>query len=431
MKLVVWPILLVGIGQMSAWAQNIPVEENEGNSDLQPSLGQSLSGSARTNYFQSSKNFDDEINFYGVTAQLKWLPTFSSTLGGKLEVRATNPDVINDSTIKGTLLEGWITAHFEHGEIRLGKQIVAWGRADGLNPTDNLTPRDYTVLLPFEEDQRFGTFALKSDFYVDTERTLTFFTTPFFEPSKLPRPASSSGPAIEETKPAKTLANSVLGVKLNTTGTTIDWSMSYYHGFSLLPALRLSTSANALEFHYPEIDVLGADVAVNSGRYGFRAEAAYIRPQSSTQDAFVPMRPYFFLVAGVDRTFFENLNLNLQWVWRLVQGYRNFNDIVDSLQHTAAVYNTVTFGQQNRSNHGITMRLSDKWLNDTFAAELLTIANFDPTNFYVRPLVSYEITDHLKASVGADLYWGSAESFYGQLRPNRSIFAELRYSFST
>ncbi|MBI3605573.1 MAG: hypothetical protein HY202_06050 [Nitrospirae bacterium] len=48
----------------------------------------------------------------------------------------------------------------------VGKQIVVWGRADGINPTDNLTPHDFTVLLPFEDDQRFGTTALKLDLYI-------------------------------------------------------------------------------------------------------------------------------------------------------------------------------------------------------------------------------------------------------------------------
>lgn len=35
------------------------------------------------------------------------------------------------------------------------------GRADGINPTDNLSPRDYTRLVPDETDQRLGNDALK------------------------------------------------------------------------------------------------------------------------------------------------------------------------------------------------------------------------------------------------------------------------------
>ena len=36
------------------------------------------------------------------------------------------------------------------------------GRADRINPTDNLTPRDFTLLVPDDEDQRFGTAAIRA-----------------------------------------------------------------------------------------------------------------------------------------------------------------------------------------------------------------------------------------------------------------------------
>lgn len=45
--------------------------------------------------------------------------------------------------------------------LDVGRQIVVWGRADGINPTDNLSPRDYTRLVPDETDQRLGNDAIK------------------------------------------------------------------------------------------------------------------------------------------------------------------------------------------------------------------------------------------------------------------------------
>ena len=41
-------------------------------------------------------------------------------------------------------------------EVKLGRQIEVWGRADGLNPTDNLSPRDFTLLVPEDNEQRRG-----------------------------------------------------------------------------------------------------------------------------------------------------------------------------------------------------------------------------------------------------------------------------------
>ena len=154
---------------------------------------QGLAGALRFDYFSSSRALDNETSFFGGTAQVKLRPAFGGGLDGKIEGRLTEPDVGRGrSSSSSTLLEGYVTAHFTKADLRIGKQIVAWGRADGINPTDNLTPHDFTVLLPFEEDQRFGTVALKLDVAVSTELMFTFFTTPFFEPAKIPWPSSSA-----------------------------------------------------------------------------------------------------------------------------------------------------------------------------------------------------------------------------------------------
>jgi len=44
------------------------------------------------------------------------------------------------------LREAYIDAYLGPLDLRLGRQIIAWGRADLLNPTDNLTPRNMMVL---------------------------------------------------------------------------------------------------------------------------------------------------------------------------------------------------------------------------------------------------------------------------------------------
>ncbi len=66
-------------------------------------------------------------------------------------------------------------------------------------------------MLPLEDDQRFGTTALKLDLFLSAEHTLTFFTTPFFEPWKFPFPP---GRNFSETRPALTGDNNEAALKL-------------------------------------------------------------------------------------------------------------------------------------------------------------------------------------------------------------------------
>jgi len=392
------------------------------------------SGAFRSDYFSSSKILDDNSDFYGLTAQLKFLPALSEMFDGKLEARLTSPDSTHHDRTPSTttLIEGTITMHLTQVDLTIGKQNVAWGRADVLNPTDNLTPRRYTVLLPFEEDQRFGTIALKIEAHLTLEHTVIIFTTPLFEPSIIPLPLPPGSVVHSNKLPARTFSNSELGLKLNKTGGETDWSVSYFHGFSLFPEIRfqgLVPTGLLIDLRYPEIDVVGADAARNFGRYGFRAEAAYISPKNYTGQERTMIQPYLFYVLGADRTLFENVNINLQLVGRWVPGFNDPETIMDPIERTLAVKNAILFGQRHRANYGLTSRISNKWFQDMLEAELLLVVYFNPLNSYVRPVVTYAFTDRLKGSIGGELFSGPQDSFFGLLESNRGVFTELRYTF--
>lgn len=391
---------------------------------------QRVSGVLRADYFRSSKKIDAETDFLGATAQIKALPRFSETLDGKLELRITNPAIDKDAETNSHLLEGYVTAHFEKADLRIGKQVVAWGRADGINPTDNLTPRDYVVLLPFEDDQRFGTTAVKLDTFLTQEHTFTVFATPFFEPSKIPLP--TAGRTIVETTPARTLPNTEVGLKLNKVGEGFDWSVSTFRGFSLLPDARLIGSTPAgpiLELHYDRITILGADFARNYGRFGLRGEVAYVNTEDDAGTDPSVKNPYLFWVVGVDRTFFENLSVNLQFFQRRVRRYQNPETITDSTERSIAIQNAVLDGQRDRLNNGISFRVSKKWFNDTLEAEIFAVVNLTRNDRFVRPLLTYAFSDQWKGTIGAEFYQGADGTQFGGLKPNHGVFAEARYGF--
>lgn len=432
-----WPaiVLLAGLaGAVSASA----VYAGEAGVDDNPDAGgvttflrnQRVSGALRADYFRSSKNFDDDTDFLGATVQIKALPAFSEALDGKLELRVTNPAIGKGEETKSQLLEGYVTAHFEKTDLRIGKQIVAWGRADGINPTDNLTPRDFTSLLPFEDDQRFGTPAVKLDTFLSQEHTVTLFATPFFKPSKIPLP--TNGSTFVYVTPTHTLSNTEIGLKLEKVGEGFDWSASYFRGFSLLPDARFigsGPSGPILEMHYDRITVLGADFARNYGRFGLRGEMAYVDTADDAGTDPGIKNPYLFWIVGVDRTFLDNLNVNLQFFQRRVRRYQNPESLPAPLARDIAVMNAVLDGQRDRVNNGISFRVSKKWFNDTLEAEIFTVINLTRNDSFWRPLLTYAFDDHWKGTIGAEYYRGAKDTQYGDLKPNRGVFAELRYGF--
>jgi hypothetical protein len=395
-----------------------------------PALDPRVTTTLRSDYFQSSRTLDDQTGFWGAAVQVKALPKLTDTLDVKIEGRVINQNLNGGEAANGRLLEGYAALHFENADLRIGKQVVPWGRADGINPTDNLTPRDFVVLLPFEDDQRFGTTALKLDTYLSPEHTLSVFTTPYFTPSVIPSPKIVG--TVVERRPGHTLSSTEVGVKLNKTGGDMDWSVSYFHGYSLLPDATVigATSAGpTVELSYDRINVIGADFARNFGRFGFRGEAAYFDTADKTGTNPSVKNPYFFWIAGVDRTFLENLNVNFQFFQRIVRAFHAPDDIPDPAQRAIAIQNAIVDGQRDRVSNGVSMRVSDKWRNDTLEAEIFGVVDLTRADRFIRPLVTYAFTDHLKGTVGADLYRGADDTQFGRLRPNRGGFAELRYAF--
>ena len=385
-----------------------------------------ITGAARLNYFGASPSADGKRNLLGATLQAKAQPKMSEQLDANVEARFSLPDIGSRDgyPAKAELLEGYATGHFTGVDLRVGKQIVAWGRADGINPTDTLTPRNYTVALPFEEDQRFGIWGARFTAPVGP-LTLTLFGSPDFQPHKVPLRVGEV--AIRIRRPGNSVGDFKVGVKLDRSGGAVDWSVSYSHGPGLLPSVR--DAGSVLELGYDRTHVIGADFARTLGRFGVRGEIAYTIP--ARQDGIDPnaKRSWLFFVLGVDRTFQESLNVNVQMLVRWMPGHKDPANASDPAVRRAISINELIRGQEGEFSPGLTFRVSNLWRHDTLRAEVFGALNAKRGDMYVRPYVSYDITDQLRASLGANLYAGPRTAPFGALRPANGLFAELRRGF--
>lgn len=392
-----------------------------------PSLisGANITGSLRGAAWNIPKNPDGNPNIGIGEAWLKAAPRIGdATLAMEGWVRDT--DVVHAGKTSSMLREGYLSFSSGNADFRIGKQIIVWGRADQLNPTDNLTPRDYTLYIPDVDDQRFGAMALKST-YNFSAVSLTGVWLPYFHPNKLPLPPVP-GIVYSEAVPR----GNQFALKLEQTGRSVDWSVSYYGGFDQNPDLSIGApvpGAMSLLLQHHRIRVLGADAAGTAGRFGLRAEAAYTWTEDDAgQNPFVK-NPFFYGVAGGDRTFFEYLNVNLQFFVRQVSNYSDPNAIADPAARSVAIQQAVVSNQLDRVQHGASLRIGDKWLNETLEAEVAGVVNFTRHDYLLRPRLAYAFDDHWKGTLGAYRYRGNANTFFGLLKDRSGAFAEVRYGF--
>ncbi|HEX9627863.1 MAG TPA: hypothetical protein VGA00_13075 [Acidiferrobacterales bacterium] len=385
-----------------------------------------LSGSLRGGYWSGSRNLDDRHDLAVGSVWLKAAPQLGDFGNIVFDGRHGN-HAFPGSGQPERVREFYLESSYGNVDLRVGRQLLIWGRADRLNPTDNITPRDFTLLVPEDTDQRFGTFMVKGAYHLDS-LSFTAIWSPEFEPNVVPIAAT---PGIRLSEEVETHRRS-WAVRLEQSGAAIDWSLSYLDGFNLnvdIGIAAIEPSGLVLSLRHLPTRVVGADLATTVGRYGLRAEAAYTRTEdTSGVDPFV-MNSLFYLVAGGDRTFFEYLNVNLQAFVRHVSDFKNANEITDPLVRMVAVQEAIITNQLDRNTYGLAARISNKWFYTTLDAELVAVYSWPRHDYVVRPKLSYAFTDRWIGTLGADVFRGDPQSFYGRLRSNSLVFGEIRFTF--
>ena len=168
-------------------------------------------------------------------------------------------------------------------------------------------------------------------------------------------------------------------------------------------------------------------MAKTVGDYGLRAEVAYTETKDVEGNDFLTKNSNFYGVLGVDRTFFGDLNINVQYIYRHTLDWRDTDNIADSNERYLAERININANQKSTDFHAGSGRVSYKMFNETLKLELALAGWFD--NGLIRPKVTYAISDSLRAILGAEFYEGEKDSFFGRLKDVSTGFLELRYLF--
>jgi hypothetical protein len=204
--------------------------------------------------------------------------------------------------------------------------------------------------------------------------------------------------------------------RVEKTGGTVDWSVSYFRGKDLAPDVGFDAPAE-LRLSHHDVRVLGADMTANAGRFGVRAEGAYVATEDSRGRDPAIKNPFVFFVAGTDRTFGGLLNVNVQYLFRYV------------LDGPEPGLQGILNSQARQVQHGASFRVGYKWLHDTLEAECAAVGYAAPSGVAVRPKLAYALTDSWKVLAGAEILRGEASSPFGFLARNSTAYSELRFSF--
>ena len=253
----------------------------------------------------------------------------TADLFGAVELRYDETDPTRNRVY---LDEAYVNLYLGDVDVRLGKQVYAWGRADGFNPTNNLAAWDFTDVLD-TEDEQLGLVSARAVYYRGAW-ALEGVLAPDFAPSTLPGPHARWWPELpaavdnplypaagpprlqvrytfaEADRPDEGLTALQYALRLSGTVRGWDVSTSWFDGFDDLPALHLTPSpdlaSGATDVRvmpvYHRRRVVGADFATTVGGAGLHGEAAYYLTDDWDGTDPAVDDPYLHYVVGGDYT---------------------------------------------------------------------------------------------------------------------------------
>lgn len=309
------------------------------------------------------------------------------------------------SVLKIYPVEAYLTFHFSTIDLKLGKQFVFWGRTDWINPTDNITPWDYTNITAEIEDYRLAVNAVKADWYFGAS-SLEFVFVPYFTPNK----TGMEIPGAEEILPEQKPENWQEGIRFSSSVAGVNFSTSYWRGFDLFPTVF--PSLTGLQIEYGRQQVFGADFDYAIGRFVFKGEGAYYLTEDTDGTNPFVKNPYIEYVLGTDWNVADNLTLNLQFVQkRTLKWHEGFMGPMEK-----------------KTTNSASLRLSYK-KEGFYNVQFIAVYNFEDGDYFLLPIFTYEISDGVNLYVGATIFNGPENSVFGRNKDFSKAFIEVKYSF--
>lgn len=321
-------------------------------------------------------------------------------------------------------------------DVRLGKQIVVWGKGDKINPTANVSPSDLSDIFDF--GNKIGINALQMNLYLNPF-TVTAIYTPVFTPSLLPgnylEILGLGAPSNSVDKPSDDLEEgSQIAAKLAFAIGGYDLSLSCYYGRCTVPAIyEIEVVGSSLpsivplstKSKFPRLQVVGVDLSGELLTLGVWGEAGLFIPEGYTRltiaepgsvvaKSEIIDEPYPRYVLGCDYTFGSGLYVNVQFV-------HGFD--LETEKERLGDYLTVRF-EKKLSHDRLTL------LPFTFVLGTEKVDDVaDHYGIGYGPELRYLPFDNVEIDLGIFLIQGEGDNFLARLRNYDSLFLKAKASF--
>lgn len=334
-------------------------------------------------------------------------------------------------------------------DMRIGRQRISWGTADGVNPTDNLNPFDLEDIWDFNSKK--PSFAVNAKWYYDNW-TLQGVYEPFFNLPVLPDSAYFSlffnantdyfglvpqkfSYTVEN--PSPSLGNpGLIAAKISGNIKGFDLSASYLYGRNYVPypdSVAITPILDSLRpipvnieayLAFPRMHVAGFDFAGSIKDIGIWGEAGLFIPDRDyfcrindfrspvlVKELMISKSPYLKFTVGGDYIFANNYYVNLQFVRGL------FFEQGDSL-------NSYLILRTQKTLFDETLEISPV----SGILEIDSLSSIKSSFAYVfNPYIKLNLYDNAHITAGIRIIGGKHTATMDKLKDN--VYVQFNYKF--
>jgi len=330
------------------------------------------------------------------------------------------------------LREAYMDIYFDAFDLRIGKQQIIWGKADGVFITDIVSPKDLSEFLLRDFDEiRMGVTSIKANYYLG-DNTFEFVLVPYFSSTQMPDRSSIWFPQMDfpvqpefdysKNEVPASLENSEIFVKYSAITSAIDFEIMGGYMWDDDPTMHIAKMVDQVTFQltgltvtprHHRLGLAGGSFSTTLGGFVVRGEGAYYdgkyfnSADPALNDGTVKINYLHYLI-GVDYTLW-GIRLSSQFIQQTILDYDAY---IDNYEYE----NTMT------------VLASKDYLRETLRFELFSYIGLNNSDALIRPKVTYDLADGFEVLLGANIFVGNSGRF-GQYDNNDMVYTKIRYSF--
>ncbi len=333
----------------------------------------------------------------------------------------------SDSELEIDLREVYMDIYFDNVDLRVGRQQIIWGKAEGVFITDIVSPKDMReFLLPDFEEIRMGVTAFKFDYYLG-DHNLEAVWLPVFTPTLFPEEGSIWRPQIDypvsprydysEKEVKGSLENSEFFAKYSVITSAIDLEIMAGYAWDDDPAMHIRKQIDpgsgeidsiTVTPRHHRLSIAGSSFSSTLGPFVFRGEGAWYSGKYFNAAGAAVEKDYAHYLLGLDYTLWD-INLSGQFIQQAIMDYDP--KIED-----------------DEFNNTMTLRARRDFMRETLTLELFSYLGLNNNDALIRPRIYYDLADGFEVLLGANLFVGE-EGQFGQYNDNDMGYFKVKYSF--